>query len=183
MKKILLTFLVALYLLSTAVTVDAAADLSMEKGIAVVIVGNSDYKTKDFTNIIKDYLKSPSEISILTGNKIQSKYQTYWLDKGLLDEGTPTKEDFVSFVKYGNYYKAIFLVVKDSVSESHEEQLTQRLRTSVTVNAFLVNRAGIEMTASSTNEDDSKVSALRTKRGAFKKCVRELSKEINPELK
>ena len=186
MRKLFLATLMALCLISTAITAEAASLTSeVNNKIAVIIVGSADYKTKDFTNITKDLFKvdDKNKPQIITGKEVQNKYQKYWFAKGLLDEGEPTREDFVNFVDYASYKKVIYLVIKDSVLEQHgRKKGKDRSRISLTINAFLVNRNQIEASTSSTNEEDSKTSELRAKRGAFKQCVKEISEEFNPKI-
>ena len=185
MKKFFTT--IAIFIICLTSTALAATQNSYkDQTIAVVIVGTPDYKTDNYVRYAKEYFEEANvnkNLTILSGNDVQSKYQTYWLEKGLLDEGTPTKQDFIDFVSYGNYDKAIYLVVKDPVIDVHNRKSKQRTRASVTVNAFLVDENQIIKVASSTNENDSKTSELRAKRGAFKQCVRDISEVINPLLK
>ncbi len=182
MKKIFVSLSVFVCFLISAFSAQAANFTPRE--IAVVIVGSADYKTKDFVKTATDYFKSPIGKKVVTGNKVQTKYQTYWLEKGLIEEGTPTKEDFVSFVNYSGYEKVVYLVVKDAVTDQHNRKKGKALsRTSMTLNVFVADRSKILKVASSINEDSSKASELRAKRGAFEKCVKEVSEEINSVLK
>ena len=184
MKKIFVTTLMSIFLISMAISAEAAKISSeVNNKIAVVIVGGADYKTKDFTNITKNLFKveDKTKPQVITGKDVQNKYQKYWFNKGLLDEGEPTKEDFINFVDYSGYKKVIFLVIKDSVLEQHSRTKGKdRSRVSLTVNAFIVSSSNIEASTTSTNEEDSKTSELRAKRGAFKLCVEEISEEFNP---
>ena len=183
MKKLLIFTISALLLIFAEISAEAKSILPNEQQIAVVIVGSSDYKTSDFINYAKSYFKPANESKVLVGKDVQSKYQTYWLGKGLLDEGTPTKEDFIEFVNYSGYKKIIYLVIKDSIVDTHERKKGKaRSRVSLTINAFLVDKSQIVKVISSTNEEDSKTSELRAKRGAFKKCIEEISDEFNPSL-
>ncbi len=178
MKKIIaLTMLMMLALAATAL---AAPTLTQRVG--VVIVGGADYKTKDFYEYVEKYFYKPfasDTMQIQYGKDAQNKYQNFWLDKGYLEEQKPTQKDFIEFVSYGAYDKVIFLKVEDSVAEMQRK----RSRLSVNVNVFLVDRRKVLKTGSSTNEEDSKASQLRARRGAFKKCAKELSAEIEPLMK
>ena len=181
MKRLFLLTLAAICLLTVNVVAEAAS--SSKSGVAVVIVGGADYRTKDFTNYTKDYFELSNNEKVAQGKDVQNKYQKYWFSKGMIDEGTPTKEDFIKFVNYAGYNKVIYLVVKDSVLEQHgRTKGKDRSRVSLTVNAFLVDKTHIIESASSTNEEDSKTSELRAKRGAFKICVKEISETFNPIL-
>ncbi|MBR1730322.1 MAG: hypothetical protein IJ728_12460 [Selenomonadaceae bacterium] len=183
-KKYFLSILTAIILMSTTIAVEAAENnFSKSQSIAVVIVGNADFKTKDFFKSVEQFFKSPTEKPIIVGSKIQSKYQTYWLEKGLLSEGEPTQVDFIEFVNYSGYGKIIYLKIDDAVLDTHERKKGKaRSRSSITVNAFLVDSQGIKKVVSETQEEDSKTSELRAKRGAFKKCVEEIAKVFNPLL-
>ncbi len=181
MKKFLISVLTLFCLISLTISAEAE-DLSKDKTLAVIIVGSSDYKTANFVRYAQEYFEVPENVKIMSGSEVQSKYQTYWLKKGLLDEGTPTQSDFIEFVNYSGYDKTIYLVVKDPVLDTHDRKGKQRSRASITINAFLVDSQKIIEVVSSTNEEDSKTSELRAKRGAFKQCIREISKTFNPIL-
>ncbi|MBR2180133.1 MAG: hypothetical protein IJ862_07060 [Selenomonadaceae bacterium] len=183
MKKLFIFTLTAICLLSLNVLAEAASNSKTNQQIAVVIVGGADYRTKDFTSYAKDFFNPGEGMTIAHGKDVQNQYQKYWFDKGLIDEGTPTKEDFVEFVNYSGYKQVIYLVIKDSVLEQHgRTKGKDRSRVSLTVNAFLVDKTHVLEGTSSTNEEDSKTSELRAKRGAFKQCVKEISKVFNPIL-
>ena len=175
-----LTALMMLMMLMMASTVLAAANFTERAG--VVIVGGAEYKTEDYFDFVEKFFVKPfasDKMQIQYGRDAQNKYQNYWLDKGYLEEQTPTQRDFIEFVSYGAYDKVIFLKVQDSVTD----QQGKRSRLSVNVNVFLVDRRKVLKAASSTNEEDSKASQLRARRGAFKKCAKELSAAISPSLK
>ena len=181
MKKIFTLMIAAIMLIGMSINAEAAN--FFEEKVGIVIIGSSDYKTKDFIEYAQDFFKA-KDSKIEAGKKIQTKYQNYWLDKGMIEEGTPTKEDFINFVDYSGCKKVIYLVIKDSVTDQHNRKKGKsRARTSLTINAFLTDRNKIIKATSATNEEDSKTSELRAKRGAFKQCVKELSDEINPLLK
>ena len=177
MKKIIsLTVLMMLM----ATTVFAAARYTERLG--VVIVSGAEYKTEDYFDFVEKYFVKPfagDKMQFQFGRDAQNKYQNFWLDKGYLEEQTPTQRDFIEFVSYGAYDKVIFLKVQDSVTD----QQGKRSRLSVNVNAFLVDRRKVLKASSSTNEEDSKASQLRARRGAFKKCAKELSEELEPLMK
>ena len=182
MKKFCTLTLTLVCLIIATFTVEAAS--STNRQIAVVIVGNADYKTKDFIEYTNNFFKASNGLDIVTGKAVQTKYQNYWLDKGLIDEGTPTKEDFINFVNYSGYNKVVYLVIKDSVIDQHGSKKGKgRSRASLTINAFLVDKMQVLKVDSSTNEEDSKTSELRARRGAFKQCVKEISENLNPLLK
>lgn len=126
MKKLFITIMAICLLMTTAIVSEAASlTNTVSNQIAVVIVGSADYKTKEFLNLTKDYFKpidKSSVITVLSGKDVQNKYQKYWFDKGLIDEGTPTKEDFVEFVNYSGYNKVIYLVIKDSVRTAWQKE-------------------------------------------------------------
>ena len=172
-----LAMLMVLMMSSTAL----AARVFTER-VGVVIVGGAEYKTKDYYDFVEKYFVKPfagDARQIQYGKDAQNKYQNFWLDKGYLEEQVPTQRDFIDFVSYGAYDKVIFLKVQDSVTD----QQGKRSRLSVNVNVFLADRRKVLKTASSTNEEDSKASQLRARRGAFKKCAKELHDAIEPLMK
>lgn len=180
MKKIMALTLLMMLTMFSATTAFAAKTITQRVG--VVIVGGADYKTKDFYEYVEKYFYKPFASDVMQiqyGKDAQNKYQNFWLDKGYLEEQKPTQKDFIEFVSYGAYDKVIFLKVEDSVSEMQRK----RSRLSVNVNVFLVDRRKVLKTASSTNEEDSKASQLRARRGAFKQCAKELSADITPLMK
>ena len=182
MKKFFILTLAAICLLSLNVLAEAAGKSNQQ--VAVVIVGGADYRTKDFTSYAKDFFKPSEGITIAYGKDVQNQYQKYWFGKGLIEEGTPTKEDFIAFANQSGYKQVIYLVIKDSVLEQHgRKKGKDRSRISLSVNAFIVDRNNILESTSSTNDEDSKTSELRARRGAFKQCVKEISEEFNPLLK
>ena len=169
--------------------------------VAVVVVSaDADFKGKLFIKDIKKHFgKKNSNVTILSGDDVQSKYQEYWFDKESLAEGIPQKEDLIEFVSYGGYDKVIYLVVNPS-DVKHSQSgavMTGRVApgglvtgtavsldsysTSVSVSSFLVNKDKVIKISNSTN---SKVSgtALWTKKYAFQKCVKDISKILNPLL-
>ncbi len=155
--------------------------------IAVVIVGSSDFKTKDYLDTIKKYLAEPfdeTNITVSYGNDIQTQYQEYWLDKGELDEQRPKKQDLLDFVGYGNYGKVLYIVLNDPVVESSGRgKRSDYIRASIGMNAFLVGKDKIIETKNVTYESVSKTSILRAKRDAFKKCIEDVSKTMLPLMK
>ena len=181
MKRLFVLVLTAICMLSLSVLTEAAGNSNQQ--VAVVIVGSADYRTKDFTSYAKDFFKPSEGVTVAYGKDVQNQYQKYWFGKGLIEEGTPTKEDFIAFANQSGYRQVIYLVIKDSVLEQHgRKKGKDRSRISLTVNSFLVDKTHILESTSSTNEEDSKTSELRAKRGAFKECVKEISKVFNPIL-
>ena len=174
--------LIALTVMMFLMTASALAAPVFTERMGVVIIGGADYKTKDFYEHVEKYFVKPfagDNRQIQFGKDAQNKYQNFWLDKGYLEEQKPQQRDFIDFVSYGAYDKVIFLKVEDSVAE----QQHKRSRLSVNVNVFLVDRRKVLKAASSTNEEDSKASLLRARRGAFKKCAKELSETLEPLMK
>ena len=155
--------------------------------IAVVIVGSSDFKTKDYFSTIKKYLVEPfdeTNTTVSYGNDIQTKYQEYWLDQGELDEQRPKKQDLLNFASYGNYNKVLYIVLKDPIVEqSGRGKRSDYIRASIGISAFLADKNKIIDTQSVTYESISKTSILRAKRDAFKKCIEDVGKTMVPLMK
>ena len=185
MKKFLFVPLLAVWTLLLCVS--GAASAAGQSQIAVVVVGGSDYKTKDYFSSIKEYLAEPfdeTNINVSYGDAVQTKYEEYWLDKGELDEPRPGKQDLIDFVSYGNYNKVLYIVIKDSVVDTNGRgKNNDYVRTSIGINAILANKDGIIKTQNINDESVSKTSVLRAKRTAFKKCMEEIGKTMVPLIK
>ena len=171
------------------------------QNIAVVVVSaDDDFKGKLFIkDINKNFGKNNANVKILSGDDVQSKYQEYWFDKELVEEGTPKKEDLIDFVSYGNYDKVIYLMIKTPDLKHSQSGAVMTgsvapggvvtgtavslgtFSTSVTVSSFLVDKDKVIKIANSTNSKVSET-ALWTKKYAFQKCVKDISKVLNPLL-
>ena len=180
-KFLLMPFLVVWAVLFCLGGTAAAADRSQ---IAVVVVGSSDFKTKDYFDTIKKYLAEPfdeTNTTVSYGNEIQTKYQEYWLSLGELDEQRPKKQDLLDFAGYGNFAKVLYIVLNDPVVESSGRgKRSDYIRASIGMNAYLAAKDKIIDTKNVTYESVSKTSILRAKRDAFKKCVEDVSKTMVP---
>ena len=196
MKKLLIIITaLAMSLLLTGVCSAAANNNDSSNGssgsngkdkVAILLMGSNDFKsTQYFTMIENHFLKdNPHASQIALGADVQSKYQEYWLDKGFLEEQQPTKEDLLAMPSYLGVDKVLVMIVKDPVVEKHWAftlmESGEKSRASIQINAFLVNKDKILKSKVSNNEDDSFSSDLRAKRGAFKKCMKEISAEMLP---
>ena len=184
MKKILFAPLLAVLV---ALFCFGGTALAAQSQIAVVVVGSSDFKTKDYFGTVKKYFADPvdgSNITVSYGNDIQTQYQEYWLDQGELDEQRPKKQDLLNFVSYGNYSKVLYIVLKDPIVEqSGRGKRSDYIRASIGMSAILAGKDKIIDTKSVTYESISKTSILRAKRDAFKKCVEDVSQTMVPLMK
>jgi len=153
------------------------------KGTCIVIVGDAAIRTPDFFKSLDDTFNAEAKSKkVISGTEIQSLYQTYWLDKGYLEEQKLTKQDLNDFVKYSGYDKVLFLIVNSPVMEKTKQGSggwgawiqTERTRASISVKVFLANETSIIKAADVAKEDDSVTSELRAKRGAFEKCIKEI---------
>lgn len=189
MKK-LLVFISALamsiMLLAGVCSAAASQGSNGKDKVAILLMGSNDFKsTQYFTMIENHFLKNnPHASQIVLGADIQSKYQEYWLDKGFLEEQQPTKDDLLAMPEYLGVDKVLVLIVKDPVVEKHFAftlmESGEKSRASIQINAFLIDKEKILKSKVSNNEDDSFSSDLRAKRGAFKKCMKEISAEMLP---
>ena len=163
-------------------------ELSTIKKVCAVIVGGADVKTSDYINYVDTELNgedSNKTKKIIVGTDIQGKYQTYWLNKGFLEEPKPVKQDLHDFVKFSGYDRVLFLFVTSPVMEKTRIQTglftsEEKTRASIGVKAFLVDEANIIKVVDVSKEDVSVTSELRAKRGAFQKCMKEIQNGIGP---
>lgn len=192
MRKFVLFLMVFSVVLLTMSSAFAEVNLlgQQTKGSCVVIVGNASVKTPDFFQYIDEAFNSKDNNNkkVAFGTEIQSLYQTYWLDKGFLEEQKPTKQDLNDFVKYSGYNKVLFLIINTPVVEKTKQggggwgtwSVTEKTRASIGLKAFLTNENSVIKATDVTKEDDSFTSELRAKRGAFKKCMEEIKTIISP---
>lgn len=185
MGKKMLIFIMTVLLLMAGCNGAFAKGASGER-VAILLMGSNDFKTDQYFAMIGKYFldNNPHHNRILVGSDIQSRYQEYWLDKGFLEEQKPEKDDLIALVDYLEVDKVLFLMVKDPVVEKSFAmdffESGERSRASIQVNAFLANREKVLKLKAANHEDDSFASDLRAKRGAFKKCVVEISKDMLP---
>ena len=214
MKKIaiLFTLIIGIILSQIPMSNMVFAAVSNPRIAVVIVCADPDFQDKRFTKRITDYIgHKMSNITILAGKEVQSKYEDYWFENtnDVVNTGTmPSREDLIKFVSYGNYDKVVYLVIPTpgmdhSVSAATSSGTTTPIgtagstvgtgttvyydnyNTTITVNALLVDKNEILKRSSSTNKNSgwmSGSSASFAKEVAFKKCVKELSETINPLL-
>jgi hypothetical protein len=145
--------------------------------IGVVLIGGSEYKEEHMMNELKEIMTTEKipNCFIHVGEDEQSKYQNFWFSKGVLDPEEPSPQSFMEYVNYAGYDKVLFLVVKDPVVDTRKEGLfgqTEHKRVSVEIKGYLVGKDKLIGSYTSVNEDDSRFSELRARRGALKKSIK-----------
>lgn len=193
MKKIFFIFTMLCFISLTTISAASAADATFETSYlpktCVVVIGESDVRSPDFTKFIGDEFNTKeAKNQVVYGTEIQSAYQNYWFQKGFLEEQNPQKQDLHDFVKFSSYDRCIFLIVSSPIMEKTHQaagwfkksvggfMAIERTRASLEVKCFLVDKENVIKALAVTQNDDSKTSELRAKRGAFEKCMKELAK-------
>ena len=178
MRKIFL--LAAIICLVVSGTAFAARNY---QNVGVVIIGGADFKTDDFYKIVRNELKSKSGAKIFVGNEMQTLYKKYWLREGYIGEQPPQKRDLINFAAMSGYKKVVCIIVADSVVDRHNNaKRREKDRVSVQLDAYLCTPTTVEDVFSASDEELSKTSNLRAHRGAFQKCLKEISKTLNKHL-
>ena len=178
MKKIFLLALMICFALSS--TAFATREYPRT---GVLIVGGAEYKTDDFYKIVRDEIKPKSGIKIVVGNEIQTLYKKYWLREGYIGEQPPQKDDLIKFSEMTGCQKVVCLIVADSVVDKHNNAKSrEKDRISLQLDAYLCTPINVVDVFSMTDEENSKTSNLRARRGAFRKCLKEIAKELNNRL-
>lgn len=178
LKKIFLLAAMICFVLSG--TAFAARDY---KSVGVVIIGGADYKTDDFYKAVRSEIKPKSGAKIIVGNEMQTLYKKYWLREGYIGEQTPQKNDLIHFAAMSGYKKIVCIIVADSVVDRHNNPKSrEKDRVSVQLDAYLCTPTNVEEVFSASDEELSKTSNLRARRGAFQKCLDEISKTLNKHL-
>ena len=186
MKKLvfLMTLIVGIILSQSLMTnVTFAAAISNQEIPVIIISEDSDFKAKRYTNMINSAF-SKKNMTILYSEDYQNKYSNYWIDKNVdtLEEPVPTRTDLINFVSYGNYDKVIYLIVKDVKITAAGKGSNNATYVSVTASAYLVDKQKIIKTSTFTREDSSHRHIDSMKYFAFRKCVRDISKEFSSSL-
>ena len=151
--------------------------------VGVVIIGGVEFKTNDFYKIVKSELNTKSGAKLLVGNEMQTLYKKYWLRQGYIGEQTPQRDDLIHFTATSGCKKIVFLIVSDSVVDKHNNPKSrEKDRVSVQLDAYLCTQTGVEDIFTASDDELSKTSNLRARRGAFKKCLDEISKELNRHI-
>ena len=180
MRKVL--FIAAAIIFVMTGTVSAANSSRYLNSVGVVIVGGAEFKTNDFYGVVKDRFKPLSGAKIVIGNDIQTLYKKYWLNRGYIGEQPPQKNDLIEFAAMSGCDKIICLIVNDTVDKQNSSNHRQKSRVSVQVDAYLCTKTDVVDVFSASDDEDSKGSPLRARRGAFDKCLKEIGKSINREI-
>ena len=153
------------------------------QSVGVVIVGGVEFKTNDFYKVVKNELKTKSGAKIFVGNEMQTLYKKFWLRRGFIGEQTPSKNDLIEFTRASGYKKIVCLIVSDSVVDRHNNPKSrEKDRVSIQVDAYLCTPLNVEDVFGASDEELSKTSNLRARRGAFQKCLKEINKGLSNHL-
>ncbi len=174
-KIILLTAVIFFALMSTTF---AAA----RNDVGVVIVGGAEFKTDDYYKIIQNEIKPSNGTKVFVGNELQTRYKKYWLNNGYIGEQTPQKEDLIQFAAASGCGKIVCLIVTDTVDKQNSSNHRQKNRVSVQIDAYLCTPTNVVDVFFASDDETSKGSPLRARRGAFKKCLKEIGQSLNSEI-
>ena len=175
MKKI---FLLAAMLM-TLLTCTAFAAQNSYNSTKVVIIGGAEFKTKDFYKIVEKNLGSKTQTAYECGDKIQRQYQVFMMNRYDIGENKPRKQDFIDFVDSNSYNKVLFLILDENIDTQTHGKHSQKNRSTIQLDAYLVNRSGNIDFSTTSQEFTSKASNLRARRGAFEKCLKEVATDMN----
>ena len=150
--------------------------------VGALIIGEADFKTGDFFEIVRSEFKPSGGAKIIVGNEMQTRYKKYWLDRGSIGEQTPTKDDLIDFAAMSGCDRIVCLIVSETLDTQNSGKHRQKSRVSVQVDAYLCTRTDVVDVFSASDDEDSKGSPLRARRGAFRKCLREIGKSLNSRI-
>lgn len=176
MKKIL--SIIFAMLAFSACTTYAATNLS--RSVGAVVIGGAEFKTPEFYKMIQKEFDPKSGAKFIVGGDLQNKYQKFLINRDMVGNNTPRRQDLIDFVSASGYSKILYVVISDTNSD-HQNNANRRQkdRTTVQVDCYLCDNLNVVEVATASQESNSKTSDLRARRGAFKKCLEELSKNIN----
>lgn len=176
MKKIFLTAITFLAVFISAVSISSAQNTKTTLGF--VLIGGAEFKTEDFYKAIPQNFKKPSNYSFQSFEETQNKFQKFLFENNLLDEKVPRKELLLNFVAESGCDRILYLVVDATTDHQNNAKSRQKDRVSVQIDGYLCDRYQVITAASNAQKNDSKTSDLRARRGAFKKCLTEIAKNI-----
>ena len=223
---LLLVLFIGIFSIQISITNTVFAASSKQKLAVVIITKDSDYKIRanfKFNTSVFGRTTSSKHLAKIAGikiprppksikgitsrshvnnlktfsdKKIQSKYQEFCNSRGFSDGVRPYDQDFIDFLSYSGYDKAIFLIVGDTnlyyggasgyaipngVGGS-TVIVAQNFSASTSVSAFLVDKNGIIKRANYSGTGNVANGAMYAKSFAYKKCIEEISETINPLL-
>ena len=131
--------------------------------------------------------KDRARYTLKSGNDIQNLYQTYWFDKGFIEEQSPQKENLLDFVSYSQFDKVVYILITDAKVDHHYDGTWdlwdfQTFRASVDFKVFVCDKDNVLKLVSITKEGESRTSALRARRAAFRTAMTEIADTIIPIL-
>lgn len=176
MKKIL--SIIFAMLAFSACTTYAATNLS--RSVGAVVIGGAEFKTPEFYKMIQKEFDPKSGAKFIVGGDLQNKYQKFLINRDMVGNDTPRRQDLIDFVTASGYGKILYVVISDTNSD-HQNNANRRQkdRMTVQVDCYLCDNLKVVEVATASQESKSKTSDLRARRGAFNKCLEELSKNIN----
>ena len=162
----------------SACTAYAANDLS--RNVGVVVIGGAEFKTPEFYKIIEKNFDPKSGAKIFVGGDLQNKYQKYLFNNDLSVNTLPSKRTLVNFVAASGYGKILFIEISDTnIDHQNNAKSRQKDRIAIQVDSYLCDNLNVLEVATTSQDFNSKTSDLRARRGAFKKCLEDLSKNLN----
>ena len=162
-----------------AIFIFTSTTFAAKNTLGVVVVGGAEYKTKDYYKIIQGSLDVPSNFNLLIGDKMQSSYQKYLLEYDLVGEKIPRKQNLVDFTARSGCDKVLFLFVDATSDHQNNAKSKQKNRFLVQVDSYLCDGIKVLDVQTTSQENNSRTSDLRARRGSFRKCIDQLSKAIN----
>lgn len=158
------------------------------KKIGAVIIGDSDYRTKDYFKHVKDRIKpkNKAEYVLEVGDDVQGKYTAYWAKMGFMEEQPISGDEAMTgFAKEYGYEKVIFLIAEDITLEtdttpSFAKLIIAGIDTNATgsVHAVLCDQKDIVTAYTATGYDRqwNNYNEREMRRNVFKYCVKEIGK-------
>ena len=151
--------------------------------VGVVIIGGVEFKTDDYYQIVLKNFKPKSGATIETGNDLQTRYKKYWLQRGFIGDQPPQTEDLINFAQQSGLKKIVYVIVSDTIVDKHNSSNhREKARVSVQLDAYLCTPTEVVDLFAASNEQNSKGSTLRARRGAFDKCLKEICATLNESL-
>ncbi len=148
-------------------------------GTKVVIVGGGEFKTADYYKIIQKNLGTNGKMRYECGNDIQKRFQVFMINRYDIGENKPRKQDMADFAAQNGRGKVLFLLIDENIDTQTHGNHSQKNRSTIQMDAYLVTSSGISDFNTTSQEFTSKASNLRARRGAFEKCLKDIISSMN----
>ena len=141
--------------------------------VGVVILDDKVAKLGSYFGAVQALLKPQSRARVFVGKDMQEQFQRYWHGFEKQYGHQLNRDDLIEFTILSGCTKVLFLVNSDANPDAGDKE-----KNSLKVEAYLCTNDGVQETFTATEDFKN----VRERRGAFRKCLSEICKSLNPIL-